>query len=364
MAGVYVHIPFCKSKCGYCDFHSIPRLQLAGDYVDALLCELRARVDRPVSTVYIGGGTPSALPLSELSRLLSELPSEGVEEFTIEVNPDDVTREFADFLAQSPVNRVSMGVQSLVDAELKAAGRRHDAAGAVEACRRLREAGIANISLDLIYGLPLQTLESWRYSLSQLIALGPKHVSAYMLSIEEGTRFFAMRQAGKLTEASEDTLTLMYAEMCYMLAEAGYEHYEISNFSQPGYRARHNSSYWSGADYIGLGTGAHSFVDGVRGSNPPDVARYIRQHGADFFEREEETDDNRFNTMVITRLRTSDGLDLGEMETQFGPGSVRRLLADADPYLSSGRMTREGSALKIKEDAWLVSDSILVDLIR
>ena len=363
--GLYVHIPFCRSKCGYCDFHSGPMLDLADAYLESLANEARHRVTQSVSTLYIGGGTPSSLSCRQLEKLFDILPEPvGAGECTIEVNPEDVNDQMAHFIAHStPVNRVSMGVQSMVEAELSAAGRRHSPLTVVRACDTFRRHGITNLSLDLIYGLPTQTVESWRYSLDALLALSPDHLSAYMLSYEPRTRFTAMRDAGKLKEASEETLVEMYHSLLDRTRAAGMEHYEISNFALTGRRAIHNSSYWNGSDYIGLGTGAHSFIQGVRGYNPPGIRAYIRQKGLQFYVEESETDCNRFNDVVITRLRTSDGLSVDHLRRQFGDSMTDQLLRDARPHLDAGRISLSAGVMRIPEESWLVSDAILVDLI-
>ena len=363
MTGVYVHIPFCRSKCAYCDFHSGPRLELADAYLDALAAEAseRAGETSPV-TLYVGGGTPSALSLPQLHRLFEAVPHpEDGGECTIEVNPDDVTDEFAAFLASStPVNRVSMGVQSMVESELRTAGRRHTPQRAADACSTLRRHGFDNLSLDLIYGLPGQTAASWRYSLDALLALGPAHLSAYMLSYEPHTRLTAMRDSGKITETSDDDVIEMYHTLVEYTRAAGMEHYEISNFAMPGMRAVHNSAYWNGADYIGLGTGAHSHVNGVRGYNPPDIKAYLAAGGRNFFVEEPETDENRFNDMLVTRLRTSDGLSLADLAQDHVP----QLLEAAERHIAAGRVTvSDSGVMRITEEAWLVSDNILLDLI-
>lgn len=365
MAGLYIHIPFCRSKCGYCDFHSTPRIALADDYLRALESEARQRLNRDFNTVYIGGGTPSALSLPQLELLFS-LPGvncERVEEWTIEVNPDDVTHDFARFIANSPVNRVSMGVQSLVDGELATACRRHNASEAVDAFYRLRDAGIDNMSLDLIYGLPGQTLDSWQHSLDRMMQLRPEHLSAYMLSYEPGTKFSAMLQAGKLRETPEDILIEMYDRLCRAAKDAGYIHYEISNFALPGRRSRHNSSYWTGEDYVGLGTGAHSLVDNERYFNSLDIKAYISASGRDFLTAEHLTVTERINDTIITRLRTIEGLDLNEFGARFGESASQRLLNDAGPGLERGQLVLSGGSLQIPESQWLMTDAILLSLI-
>lgn len=255
MSGLYIHVPYCRSKCAYCDFYSVAARSLDADrYVDAIAAELAARIDsypHPFSTVYIGGGTPSVLPAQALSRLIGLVAPKAVSdaEITIEVNPDDIDRPLADLLAGSGVNRVSMGVQSLVDTELRAISRRHDALSAIEAVSTLRRAGIDNISCDLIYGLPGQTPASFARSIDRLLEIGPPHISAYLLSYEPGTRLTRDLEAGRISRASDTEACNYYHQLCDALSAAGYIHYEISNFALPGMHSRHNSSYW---DRLGI----------------------------------------------------------------------------------------------------------------
>ena len=286
MAGVYVHIPFCASRCSYCDFFSTLRLDEVGhDYVEALIAEARLRKaelnGKPVKTLYMGGGTPSQLPLPLLARLIDGLKAtldlNAVQEFTLEANPDDVTPEWCAAVRALGVNRVSMGVQSFQDAVLRLVGRRHTARQAIDAVASLRHAGIDNISIDLIYGLPGQTLETWAESVRQAVDLRPQHISAYGLTYEPGTRLWQQRECGEVVEASEDQYLDMYRILVGLLRVAGYEHYEISNFALPGYRSRHNSSYWNETPYLGLGAAAHSYDGTMRRSNPADLCGYIRR---------------------------------------------------------------------------------------
>jgi oxygen-independent coproporphyrinogen-3 oxidase len=285
MAGIYVHIPFCASRCSYCDFFSTLRLPEVGEnYVSAVLSEVRLRCnelrDEPVKTLYFGGGTPSQLPLNLLSRLVTGISEvvdlSHLEEFTIEANPDDVTLGWCAALQSLGVNRVSMGVQSFEDKILHDIGRRHTALQVDEAVANLRKYGIDNISIDLIYGLPGQTLMTWSDTVIKAISLEPRHISAYGLTYEEGTRLWLQRENGEVFEVSEQECLEMYRILVGVLREAGYEHYEISNFALPGYRSRHNSAYWNDTPYLGLGAAAHSYDGHVRRLNPPDLNGYIK----------------------------------------------------------------------------------------
>lgn len=364
---LYVHIPFCRAKCAYCDFYSTPKMEWMEGYVKAIAAEFgsRATPGWVPDTLYFGGGTPSVLPIDLLDKLVSSLRlPEHLTEATIEINPEDVSSDFVRWLALSPFNRVSMGVQSLNDAELQFVGRRHSAADVVEAVKSLRESGINNISLDIIYGLPGQTFESWKQSLDLMLALAPEHISAYLLSYEPRTRLGVMLAKGKVHEADEELVERMYAYLCRATRKAGYEHYEISNFAKPGFRAIHNSGYWSGRDYLGLGPAAHSFYGGVRGYNPADLNAYIDHCGTGIHVIEQESEANKFNDMLITGLRTADGIDLAKIRRSFS-AEVTADFFTALPSLSSRGCVIESSPgyIAIPEEKWLESNSIMLEMI-
>lgn len=362
MAGIYLHVPFCHSKCAYCDFFSIARSERAGDYAEAVKQEYRAREaelgGQPIKTLYFGGGTPSILAPEHFKSLARELLTLQTEEFTIEVNPEDVTPEKAQLWADEGVNRVSMGVQSLSDSELKAVNRRHSAAAALEACRTLQSAGITNISLDLIYGLPGQTTESFAHSIDGVIASGAKHISAYILSYEPGTLLTKRLEKGLIEAVAESTLEAMYSILCEKLTTAGFEHYEISNFALPGFRSRHNSSYWDLTPYIGLGPAAHSLdAFGVRRWHEPDLRSYL-QNSLEI-ETEEESEEERLDDLLIISLRRCEGLDLRQIPERRRP----MLEAAAKTHIAAGRLVAEEGRLYIPEEHWLIADSIIRDLL-
>lgn len=363
MAGLYIHIPFCGSKCAYCDFYSLGKSdrELKKQFVTTLRNEWEQRqgeIEDRFQTVYIGGGTPSLLP----PELLSEVIAIGSEctyadEFTIEVNPEDVSDDFARMISDSPVNRVSMGVQSLSDAELSAIGRRHDSATAIKAYEHLRKAGIDNISCDLIFGLPGQSLDSWNRSLSRMLELKPEHLSAYILSYEHGTRLYALRNRGEITEASDTLIESMYDLLLTYTRQGGYEHYEISNYSLPGSKSKHNASYWNYTPYLGLGPGAHSFMNGQRIMNKPNLKEYIAAAGLNS-EHEYLTQTEEINERLMLGLRTSDGVAIGNDSVW------REIMAAAKEYINKGILIRDNGRLKMNERDWLITDSILVDLFR
>ncbi len=378
---VYLHVPFCKRFCTYCAFYSeLFRETDARAYADALCREIRARRQEILSTsdvptLYIGGGTPSVLPPSVLRRIVEELSlvtGGRYAEWTVEVNPDDITPAYAAFLKNLGVGRVSMGIQSFDDATLRKMARRHTAAGAAEAFRMLREAGFDNISVDLIFGTGPGLPDSDLDALLSLPGGPPEHVSAYQLSVEEGSALERMVRSGRFREPGERVCEAQYRRICTRLAEAGYEHYEISNFARRGsaspaaaspYRAVHNSAYWSGAPYVGLGPAAHSYDGGVRSWNPSDLGRWLRQWQSPAegpAPREGETLSARQKDMerVMLSLRTSDGIPEDLLRRLSGNSRVDALLSQ-----SCLEKTPEFANLRVPEPRWFVSDAIIVELI-
>lgn len=374
MAGIYLHIPFCASRCSYCDFFSTLRLQQTGDrYVEAVIAEARLRQGElhgeVIRTLYMGGGTPSQLPVFLLKRLVEGLQDtfdlSGVEEFTIEANPDDVTPAWCAELPSLGVNRVSMGVQSFEDSILGFIGRRHTAAQVVGAVDRLRTVGIDNISLDLIYGLPGQTVASWTASVEQALALAPQHISAYGLTYEEGTRLWRQRANGEVIEVPEDQCLEMYRILVESLHDAGYEHYEISNFALPGYYSRHNSSYWNDTPYLGLGAAAHSYDGTVRRSNPPSLQGYIDgvMSGELAIEQEELSRWERYDERVMLGLRTSQGVDADRLREEFGEDAWRHFTSEAQRHIAAGNIRRVGeNRYVLTRDGIMLSDNVIRDL--
>lgn len=362
---IYVHIPFCHAKCAYCDFYSTPDLRRMEALAERIIQEYQLRKDELTgapsrNTLYFGGGTPSIMPTSLLGRIAHNLfRPEVTEEFTIEVNPEDVNAENVEAWRAIGVNRVSMGIQSFNDDELKAVGRRHSSREALEAIDILRKGGIDNLSCDLIYGLPGQTVESWKKSLETLISAAPEHISAYCLSYEPGTILTRRLQQGRISAASDETIEDMYAALCSGLRQAGYEHYEISNFGLPGRHSRHNSGYWTGEPYLGLGPGAHSLDSkGVRRFNRPNLREYLGDNFPVAVVDEENSTD-RINDRIITSLRTSDGLDPEDI-----PAEIRgEFLELCRPFLNNGTLIDDNGSLRIPEKEWLRSDSILREII-
>lgn len=374
MAGLYIHIPFCKKKCIYCDFFSIANRSDEAEYVLALLSEFDMRISElkgaDIETIYIGGGTPSVLSEANLSCLIEGLKQRldfnKVQEFTIEVNPDDVTQEFANRIVALGINRVSMGVQSFIDSELKLINRRHDAKGAVQAVETLKAAGISNISIDLIYGLPTQTLDSWQYSVAEAIKLNVKHISAYSLSYEEGTALYVLRERGKITECDEDDCVKMYDLLVAMLREAGFLHYEISNFAQSQFYSRHNSNYWNKTPYLGLGCSAHSYDGKERSYNIADVKKYVMEisSGATVKEVDETQPWEQYNEDIMIGLRTMWGVDLSEIDKRYGKNVADKFKKTAEKYLLAKDMKRSENNYSLTEQGVMIADLIIRDLMQ
>ncbi|MCM1483790.1 MAG: radical SAM family heme chaperone HemW [Muribaculaceae bacterium] len=371
MSGIYIHIPFCAAKCLYCDFYSMPRKErhdLIDKYPDALMREYSARcgeiAHEPVTTVYIGGGTPTSLPIDMLEGLIKVFNHDSVKELTIEVNPEDVTEDVARRLISAGVTRISMGVQSLNDTELRTVGRRHNSQQAIEAFHTLRHAGASNISLDIIYGLPHQTIESWTHTLDTILELGAEHLSAYALAYEPGTRLHAMLNAGKISEASQELYEKMYNILCERTRQHGMEHYEIANFALPGLHSRHNSSYWNFTPYLGLGAGAHSFDGTVRRYNPTNVAQYI-SNPTNFTLTEQESHRERYNDYIMTSLRTSAGIDIDLTSRLFGVDMADMTLTKAEALTLHGslKVTAAGH-YAIPKEKWLLADAITLNFIE
>ena len=364
--GVYVHVPFCVSKCAYCDFYRVVDLGLADAYLDALaseICGSAAAGLRP-RTVYVGGGTPSCLGVSGLRKLLRTLRDGfdvgGVAEWTVECNPEDVTDELAGLLAASGVNRVSMGAQSLCDAALRMMGRRHDADRVSLAVGILRDAGIKNISVDCIYGLPAVRGYSAAEDFERFVSLGVEHLSAYSLQYEEGSAFSRMVESGRLTPLPDDEVAEQYDVLTSVMREAGYHHYEISNYAKPGFEAVHNSSYWDRTDYFGFGPSASSLINGRRITNVSDVAEYVATCGGKKELVEDVmADDVVYDEVVMLGLRTSRGVNPADV-----PASFARMFSMAvKKEVSLGNLVvLDDGCVRIPEERWMVSDSIIRDV--
>ena len=373
MAGIYIHIPFCKRRCIYCDFFSTTQSEKKSAYVHALCQELDMRKDylegEDIETIYLGGGTPSQLTQKELEEIFSSLYNiykvKENAEITLEANPDDLTPEYIHMLRTLPINRISMGIQTFQEETLKLLHRRHTAQQAIEAVKHCREAGFQNISIDLMYGLPGETLETWQEDLQQAIALHPEHISAYHLIYEEGTALWKLREQNQVEEADEDLSVTLFKTLIEELTHAGYEHYEISNFCLPGLHSRHNSSYWTGKKYLGCGPSAHSFNGTSRQWNVASLDKYIQsiQQGELDYEIEELDIYTRYNDFVITTIRTHWGMSLSHLRSTYGENLYQYCLRMAKPHLEQGVLEIKEDTLKLTKEGIFISDGIMSDLL-
>ena len=339
MAGLYVHIPFCKKRCLYCDFFSTTLLERRSNYVKALLNEIATRKDEagePIRTIYIGGGTPSTLQAKHVTQILEAIGTTGVEEITMELNPGDANYKYMRALRAAGVNRLSIGVQSFQDGQLQRLGRRHNGIEAVKAIQMAQEVGFDNLSIDLMYALPKQTWEYWKEDIDIALGLHVQHISSYGLMYEEGTQMTQLLEAGEIEAIDEETENAMYDYLCEQLQQAGFVHYEVSNFALPGYEAKHNSSYWNGTPYIGVGAGAHSYIGNERSWNPNNLDAYIKgiQRGDLIREKETLTAQDLYNERIMLGLRTNRGVPRARIDKDVRAHVEAGLLrVTADDYV-------------------------------
>lgn len=374
--GIYIHIPFCKSRCIYCGFYSTTHEVLKSRYVDALIGEITMRKDdfsrlgTPLSpattnTIYFGGGTPSTLSPCDIERIvcaLTETFGGTPKEITLEMNPDDVTRDYIKAVKQIGINRVSLGIQSFDDARLRFIHRRHNASQAEKAVRTIREEGIHNVSIDLMFGFPGQTLKEWTADIDRATALNPTHISAYSLMYEEGTPLFRMLQRGEISQTDDETNLAMYSALILLLTAKGYEHYEISNFALPGCRSIHNSSYWQDTPYLGFGAAAHSYNMSTRSWNIADLKKYIESIEGGVLPSEAETidADTHYNDLITTALRTREGLDLTLLQQPYREYA----LENGKKSIEGGLLAVEDNHIRLTRKGLFVSDMVMSELIK
>lgn len=373
MAGIYIHVPFCRQKCLYCDFYSVAsqsrRLELVNSIIDEIGLQQAYLNELPVKTIYFGGGTPSTLSFEELSRIISKLYQhfkvDASAEITLEANPEDLTPEYLADLRRLGINRLSVGIQSFVDDHLSYFGRKHSAMEAIEAIQNARAAGFSNISADLIYGFPGLTAEQWKQNVETMVGLGVEHISAYQLMVEQGSVFFKRQQKGKFTPVDDDESAENYRILTRRLKDCGYEHYELSNFCKPGYFSRHNSSYWFGEPYLGLGPSAHSFNGDRRQWNVSSIEKYCGAiaNRDGWWEEEILSERDQYNELILTRLRTKRGLLVEEISRLSALRQDRfvRLAQEAE---KKGLLMLEDNGWIIPEEVWLISDGIISDLME
>lgn len=378
MAGLYVHIPFCATRCSYCGFYSTTKLDLQDRYVDSLCREIALRkeylssystdskaANTIIRTIYIGGGTPSQLSRYSLEKLFHAIDTYlecSPEEVTMEVNPDDVTNDLAETISALHINRVSMGAQTFDDNRLKFLNRRHKSFQVERAIDILHEHGVENISIDLMFGFPGQTCDSWKEDVRRAINLDIQHISAYSLMYEEGTKLYRMLKENMIKEIDEEVSLNMYNELINILCGAGYEHYEISNFAKKGYRAQHNSSYWHDIPYLGIGAAAHSYNLKSRQWNVSDINKYIESisHDTVPFTFESIDADTHYNDIVTTELRTSEGIDLSRLDDKY----MQYIVKQAARHVADKTVVINDGHLKLTREGLYISDMIMSDLMK
>lgn len=364
MAGLYFHIPFCKRICAYCDFYKSADLRRMDDVVQAMHRELddrRAYLGGDgVQTRYFGGGTPSLCTPGTVKGLLTHAAQlfdcSGAAETTLEANPDDLTDAYLAGLREAGIDRLSIGVQSFDDGCLKLMNRRHTASQATAAVRAAQRAGFGNITVDLIFGVPGFGGDSLKRSLDTALSLGVQHISAYHLTVEPDTAFGRRAARGEFRAVDELVSEQEFLTVHDTLCAAGFEHYEVSNYALPGFRARHNASYWHGTKYLGIGPAAHSFDGGERHWNPSSVDGYVEGIPA---ERESLSERDHYNEYVMTALRTAEGIDLAQAAARFGAKRTERMLAEAAPFLQAGALRRTEGRLAVPPERFLVSDAVI-----
>lgn len=371
MSGIYLHIPFCRQACHYCNFHFSTSLKLKNEFVDALLKEISLQKNylppERVNTIYFGGGTPSLLTQEELSAILQALHQQfqvaANAEITLEANPDDITEQKLQEWKQAGVNRLSIGVQSFFEEDLRWMNRAHTAQQAIDNVQ-LAIQYFPNITIDLIYGGPTLPDEKWQHNVQQAIAIGVPHISCYALTVEPGTALASMINKHKTAEVNTEDQARQFLLLMDWLQQAGYEHYEISNFALPGMRSRHNSSYWQGASYLGLGPSAHSFNGKSRQWNIANNALYIQslKENKVPLEIETLTDTQRLNEYTMTSLRTIEGLDIGWVVNRFGEREANQLQRSAQPFIDSGKMRFYNNHLQLTKEGKLFADGIAAEL--
>lgn len=372
MAGIYLHIPFCKSKCPYCNFYSVASTKQAGVFLEAILKEISVGRDylggRKVGTVYLGGGTPSLLPAGSIEKIIESLHAhfsvENSAEITLEANPDDISPESLGRWAKAGINRLSIGIQSFADEDLRYLGRVHSGEQALRSLKLAQDNGFSNLSADFIYGMPTLSDTVFEGNLETAVNLGVPHISAYALTVEPKTAMDVMIRKNRMQGPSEEKAASQFALLMKYLGNTGYEHYEISNFCTPGMYSRHNSSYWKGEHYLGLGPSAHSFNGDSRQWNVPAIGRYaeLLMSGQPHFETEILSMVQKYNEYVMVSLRTMWGIDEGRILAGFGDSFAAHFRNEVSRHLQNGNITENKGNYCLSAKGKLFADGISADL--
>lgn len=373
MAGIYIHIPFCRRACHYCNFHFSTSMHLQNEFVHALLKEIelqQAYLSEPVSTIYFGGGTPSILSSYDVNRILNKLYTtfkiESDAEITLEANPDDLSSVKLNELKVTGVNRLSIGVQSFFDEDLAWMNRVHNSQQAIACIALAQQAGFNNITIDLIYGTPTLSDEHWQQNVQRAIEMNIPHLSCYALTVEPKTALETMIEQNKISNVETDKQARHFEMLMQWMSDAGYEHYEISNFAKPGFRSKHNSNYWRGKCYVGLGPSAHSFNGVSRQWNVANNALYIQSlHNNKIpYEIETLTPNQQLNEYIMTSLRTIEGLSLHKVKKDFGERIIQHLLTAANKHIEHEHLIKENEFLQTTAKGKLLADGIAADLFQ
>lgn len=370
---IYIHIPFCKQKCSYCNFHFSTSLNFKDEMLDAMKKEIFLRKDelqnKNLQSLYFGGGTPSVLSADEIKSLIDEVLKHfnfnNDIEITLEANPDDLNSQFLKGLASSPVNRLSIGTQSFFDEDLKLMNRAHNASEAEGSIKRAQDFGFENLSIDLIYGSPTSNLEIWKENLSKTIALEVPHISSYALTVEPKTALENWISKGKVSNPKEEEQNREFYYMIDFLKDHGFNHYEVSNFAKEGFYSRHNSAYWKYQEYLGIGPSAHSYNgNDVRSWNVANNQQYIKKLNSNILAKETEilSQQDQFNEMIMIGLRTIWGVDLTSLNQKFSPNILDKFNKEIQYKIEEGILKIENNHLKIPEKHWFMADGIASDL--
>lgn len=371
MAGIYLHIPFCRKRCHYCDFFKSTDLSQKARLLEGLKKEMESRsselASEEINTIYLGGGTPSVLLVDELKGLLDTIflnyRVSPEAEITMEANPDDLSQAVLSFLREIGFNRLSMGIQSFSETDLKLMNRRHGVMQAIQSVKWAKTAGFRNISIDLIYGLPNQTLEEWERNVQVAVQLDVQHISAYNLTYHEGTVFYDQLKKGILKELPDELSLQQFEILIRILKDAGFEHYEISNFCKPGFYSKHNSSYWKNQKYLGVGPSAHSFDLVSRRWNVSSIGAYLDgiENGKPYSESEILTEQDRYNDYIITGLRTIWGVSEELIKSEFSAPYLDHFHKTSEKYLQLGKVIRTSEKVSLSPEGLFISDQIMAD---
>ena len=370
MAGIYIHIPFCKQACHYCNFHFSTSLEYKSEMLDAIVGELKMKaglLNQKIETIYLGGGTPSLLAEKELWLLFDTIDSNydliDKPEITLEANPDDVNPSFVQLIKYTPINRLSLGIQSFFDEDLQYMNRAHAADDAHQALRLFKEAGIENITADLIYGMPTLSTSNWIQNIDLFLFYNIPHISCYQLTVEPKTPLHALISQGKLAPPNDQSTVEQFYLLLDKMEANGYEAYEISNFAKPGYRSRHNSSYWQGHPYIGIGPSAHSYFDNSRRWNTRVNKRYMEMIASGTIPEtiEELTHRDQYNEYLLTRLRTIEGVSRQHIVEYF-PSFLKIFDSSVTEFLKKQWMTTDGQSHTLTREGKIWTDKISSEL--